>query len=72
MKSNFNAVRSITFLAAISAASTSISANGHMVADFMENLSELSGKGNSEVNYITDLTTFEEREVNQLVLNVCI
>ena len=37
----------------------------HVVADFVENLSVLSGKGNTEVNYITDLGTFEEREVPQ-------
>ena len=35
-----------------------------VVADFMANLSELIGKGDTEVNYITDLRAFEEREVH--------
>ena len=50
----------MTFFAAITA-----SIKEHVVAGFVENLSVLSGKGNTEVNYITDLGTFEEREVPQ-------
>ena len=35
-----------------------------VVADFVANLSELNGEGDAEVNYITDLRAFEEREVH--------
>ena len=38
-------------------------ASDQHIADFVMNLSDLDGKGGTEINYITDLSTSEERGV---------
>ena len=49
-------------------ASKNSAINGQ-VADFIANLADMNGKGGSEVNLLTDVTTFEEREVRDVHLS---
>ena len=41
-------------------------ASDQHVADFVINLSDLHGKGGTEINYITDISTFEASGIDTL------
>ena len=63
MKASILIAIDMTLLAAMSCASENNAIDEHVIADFVVNLSGLSGEGNTEVNYVSDRTTFEEREI---------
>ena len=63
MKTSIFIVFEMTLLAAMSSASENKAIDEHLIADFVVNLSGMSGEGNTEVNYVSDGTTFEERKI---------
>ena len=68
MKASILIAIDMTLLAAMSCASENNAIDEHVIADFVVNLSGLSGEGNTEVNYVSDRTTFEEREIQGSVV----